>query len=122
MFRLDESSQVFLTESGTAFTRSRSINHCRLITTECRSHDPSSTALIAAQLCHPVAVADKVYAMKGRVAFSAGAVHLAEKSISAAAEAAKPSSSKDQSALSQGSGDDEGREEEDVSGEGWVWK
>lgn len=145
-FRLDESSAVFLTESGTAFTRSSGINHClkdsysrsgvqkiysqafsatatrRLITTECRSQDPSSAALIAAQLCHSVAVADKVYAMKGRVAFSAGAVHLAEKSISAAAKAAKPSSSKDQSALSQGSGDDEGRAEEDVSGEGWVWK
>ena len=65
-----------------------------------------------------MAVADKVYAMKGRVPLSASAVNLAEKSISAAAEAAKPSTSRDQSALSKGSGDDEGREEEDVWGEG----
>ena len=66
-----------------------------------------------------MAVADKVYAMKGRVALSAGAVHLAENSISAAAEAARPSCSKDQSALSQGRGDDEGREEDWLVG--WLF-
>ena len=144
MFRLDESSQVFLTESGTAFTRSSGINHClkdsysrsgvqkkypqafsatatrRLITTECRSQDPSSAALIAAQLCHSVAVADKAYAMKSRLALSAGAVHLVEKSISAAAEAVEPSSSKDQSTLSQGMR--RVGKSKMFRGRGWVWK
>ena len=50
----------------------------RCIITECRRQDTQSSALIAAQLCHSVAVADKAYAMKSRVSISGRAVHVAK--------------------------------------------
>ena len=109
LFKADETSCVFLTASGMPFERSSGINHClqssysrsgvqtkypqafsatatrRLITTECRSQDPASAALIAAQLCHSVAMADKTYAMKSRVQLSGKAVHTAKLLIRASA-------------------------------------
>ena len=82
------------------------LRYSHLITTECRTRDPSNAALIAAKLYHFVAVADKVYVMKGRVALFSQAVHFARKSISAnAEEAAKAGTSAkalEESALSPG--------------------
>ena len=53
----------------------------RLITTAVRNKDPSKAALIAAQLCHSVAVADSIYAFEQSKQMGTNAVHLAMEAL-----------------------------------------
>lgn len=55
--------------------------------------DPSSAALIAAQLCHSVQMADQVYALTRRRNLGAQAVHMAQQAIRCHAEDARQNKS-----------------------------
>lgn len=113
MFGLHDGDPLFPTEAGTPFSDTSAINKClnesyvrsgtktlypkkfsatanrRLITTESRNVDPQSAALIAAQLCHSTAMADKTYALQRRKGLSSAAVHLADAAIRQRAEDAR---------------------------------
>lgn len=102
-FQLTDTSPVFLTDRGEAIASASVVNRCvqrcwkrsgvsaslpqrftatanrRLITTEARNVDPGLAPLVAAQLCHSQAMANKTYAMTRRRQFSSTAVHLVDK-------------------------------------------
>lgn len=105
VFGLDDDHPVFCTEEGGIFADTSGINKClqdsyahsgmqiqflqkftattnrKLITTESRNIDPSVAALIAAQLCHSVAMSDRSYVLLRQKQLSSKAVHFADIAI-----------------------------------------
>lgn len=110
---MHDGDPLFPTEAGTRFSDISAINKClnesyvrsgtktlypqkfsatanrRIITTESRNVYLQSAALIAAQLCHSTAMADKTYALQRRKGLSSAAVHLADAAIMQRAEDAR---------------------------------
>ena len=104
---LPDSAPFFTTVDGSAIMRSSNINAMvkrsykmsgvqqeypqkftitqtrKLLTSVSRDLDPSSAALIAAQLCHSVAQADRVYRLQAQRSQSSRAVHHMTQAVSA---------------------------------------
>ena len=110
LFAATPAHPVFCNRYGARFASSNGINSClqrsyvasgatsefpqrftasknrKLITTEARNKDPAMAPLIAAQLCHSLAVADRSYALQRRRQLSARAVDFAARAIDESAQ------------------------------------